>query len=145
VAVSAIILNRFTLKYELDLDFVLVAITSSLKDYTLAFKINRQISHDFARMEDLSVPNASSGHSFFSRYFYQLPESETDLFLLANKGTEGYLIPEMKNVDYFILIRNFIDQEDLDHMLGGINRIPEVVVAAEVDPGKLKSKENLIF
>lgn len=111
----------------------------------LAFKINRQTSKDFARIDDLSVPRASLGYSFFSRYYYQVPESETDLFLLANKGTEGYLIPEMKNVDYFILIRNFMDQEDFDYLLGGLNRIPEVVVAAEVDPGKLKSKENLIF
>lgn len=145
MAISTIILNRFTLKYELDLDFVLIAITSSLKDYRLAFKINRHISKDFARIEDLSVPLASSGHSFFSRYIYQIPESETDLFLLANKGTEGYLIPEMKNVDYFILIKNFIDQEDIDQLISGLNAIPEVVVAAEVDPGKLKSKENLIF
>lgn len=55
------------------------------------------------------------------------------------------MIPEMKNVDYFILIKNFIDQEDIDQLISGLNAIPEIVVAAEVDPAKLKSKENLIF
>ena len=51
----------------------------------------------------------------------------------------------MKKVDFFLLIRNYIDREDLRGIISGINKIPEVLVAAEVDPKKLKSKENLIF
>lgn len=82
---------------------------------------------------------------YFSRYLHQNPDADTEFYLLANKGTEGYLIPEMKKVDYFILIKNFIDKDDLNQLIEGINKLPEVVVAAEVDPEKLKSKENLIF
>jgi hypothetical protein len=74
-----------------------------------------------------------------------LPESETELYILANKGTEGFLVPEMKKVDFFLLIQNYIDSEDLKRIIYGLNKIPEVLVAAEVDPKKLKSKENLIF
>ncbi|EOR95894.1 hypothetical protein ADIARSV_0907 [Arcticibacter svalbardensis MN12-7] len=142
---SYTILNKFTLKYELDLDFVLIAVTSSLKDYLLCFKINRQIFTDFARIEDLSVHLTNIGDVFFSRYYYQLPESETDLFLLANKGTEGYLIPEMKNVDYFILIKNYMDENDLEFIIEGLNKLPDILNATEVSPQKIKSIENLIF
>nr|WP_242691768.1 IPExxxVDY family protein [Pedobacter sp. SYSU D00823] len=139
------VLNRLILKYELDLDFVLIAVTSSLKDYTLCFKINKQLNTNFHKIEELSLSSRSSSSSFFSRYFYQIPNSDTEFYLLANKGTESYLIPEMKRVDYFILIKNFIDQEDLNYIIDGLNKLQEVVVAAEVDPEKLKSKENLIF
>ncbi|PWG82661.1 IPExxxVDY family protein [Pararcticibacter amylolyticus] len=139
-------MNRLTLKYEPDLDFVLIAVTSSLKDYLLCFKINRALSIDFVRISELSLELTSSGEpSYFSRYHYRIPETETDFFLLANKGTEGYLIPEMKQTDYFILIKNYLDEEDTDNFMEGLNRIPEIVVAAEVNPGKLKSKENLVF
>jgi hypothetical protein len=138
-------LNRLTLKYELDLDFVLIAITSSLKDYMLCYKINRRLDFDFSRVEELCVPVHKGEPSWFSMYHYQPPETETDFYLLANKGTDGYLVPEMNKVDYFIVIRTFIDDEDLQKLLDGINKLPEVVVAAEVDPKKLKSKENLIF
>ncbi|WP_374166153.1 IPExxxVDY family protein [Arcticibacter sp. MXS-1] len=139
-------MNRLTLKYEPDLDFVLVAVTSSLKDYLLCFKINKQLDIDFARIEELPLQLTTSGEvGYFSRYHYKIKETETEFFLLANKGTEGYLIPEMKKTDYFILIRNYLDEEDLENFMEGLNKIPEVVVAAEVDPGKLKSKENLIF
>jgi hypothetical protein len=42
-------------------------------------------------------------------------------------------------------VHNYVDKEELKEMIRGLNRIPEVLVAVEVDPKKLKSKENLIF
>ncbi|MGV3507868.1 MAG: IPExxxVDY family protein [Sphingobacteriaceae bacterium] len=137
-------MNRLTLKYELDLDFVLIAITSQLKDYMLCFKLNRQLNINFYKIDELIIEN-NSGEQFFSMYYYQIPETETDFYLLANKGGSGYLIPEMKTVDYFILIRNYISEEEITELINGINKLPEVLVAIEVDPKRLKSKENLIF
>ncbi len=137
-------MNRLTLKYELDLDFVLVAITSQLKDYVLCFKLNKQLNINFYKIEELIIEN-NSGEVFFSRYHYQIPETETDFYLLANKGDQGYLISEMKTVDYFIIIRNYISQDDTEQLIEGINKLPEVLVSIEVDPKRLKSKENLIF
>jgi hypothetical protein len=137
-------LNRLTLKYELDLDFVLIAITSQLKDYMLCFKLNRQLNINFYKIDELTIESNSQSF-FFSIYYYQIPETETDLFFIANKGEQGYLIPEMKTVDYFIKIHNYISQEELSQLIDGINKLPEVLAAIEVDPKRLKSKENLIF
>jgi hypothetical protein len=74
-----------------------------------------------------------------------MPQTETELYIIANKGTEGFLVPEMKKVDFFLLIRNYIDDDDLKLIISKLNKVPEVLVAVEVDPKKLKSKENLIF
>jgi hypothetical protein len=137
-------LNRLTLKYELDLDFVLIAITSQLKDYLLCFKLNRQLNINFYKIDELII-ETNSGSLFFSRYHYQIPETETDFYLLSNKGEQGYLIQEMRTVDYFIIIRNYISKEETDEFIDGINKLQEVVAAIEVDPRRLKSKENLIF
>ncbi|SKB68436.1 IPExxxVDY family protein [Daejeonella lutea] len=139
-------MNKTTLKFELDLDFVLVAITAQLKDYMFCYKINKQLGIDFSKINDLEMLFSADQELFyFSRYFYLSAESETEYYILANKGSEGFLVPEMRTVDFFLLIRNYIDQEDLKRIISGINKIPEVLVAAEVDPKKLKSKENLIF
>lgn len=139
-------MNKTILKFELDLDFVLVAITTQLKDYMFCFKTNKQLGTNFSKIADLELPfNTDEAPFYFSRYFFLLPESETELYILANKGTEGFLVPEMKKVDFFLLIQNYIDSEDLKRIIYGLNKIPEVLVAAEVDPKKLKSKENLIF
>lgn len=137
-------MNRLTLKYELDLDFVLIAITSQLKDYLICFKLNKQLNINFYKIDELTIETNSSC-SFFSRYHYQTPESEIDLYLLANKGSVGYLLPEMKNVDYLMIIHNYISEEEIEQLIDGINKLPEIQVALELDPKQLKSKENLIF
>lgn len=140
------VVSRLLLKYEPDIDFVLIAITSSLRDYRLCFRINLELNVDFARISELSLDlNASREPAYFTRYYYQQPGQEASFFLISNKGTEGYLIPEMKSTDYFILVKNLIDEEDLDIFTDGLNRLPDVVVAVQVDPSRLKSKENLIF
>ena len=138
-------MNKTTLKYELDLDFVLVAITAPLRDYRLCFKINKELNLDLCREDDLELINTPNKPFYFSRYYIKNIDSETEFNLLANKGTEGFLIPEMKNADFFLLIHNYVDKEELKEIIRGLNRIPEVLVAVEVDPKKLKSKENLIF
>lgn len=139
-------MNKTTIKFELDLDFVLVAITTQLKDYMFCFKINKHLGTDFYKLADLELTfNTDEDSFYFSRYFYLMPDTEAELYILANKGTEGFLVPEMKKVDFFLLIHNYIHEDDLKALIGGLNRIPEVLVAAEVDPKKLKSKENLIF
>lgn len=139
-------MNKTTLKFELDLDFVLVAITAQLKDYMFCYKANKQLGTNFSKIADLELPyNDDEDPFYFSRYFYLMAESDTELYILANKGTEGFLVPEMKKVDFFLLIQNYIHEEDLKEIINGLNKIPEVLVAVEVEPKKLKSKENLIF
>lgn len=139
-------MNKITLKFELDYNFILIAITSQLKDYRLCHQINKSLQVNFARTDELSLtfPNENIS-SLFNRYAYFPEFSETEFYLLANKGTEGLLIPEMNKVDYFLLIRNFIDKEDLNHWLSHIKKIPEVLAAVEIEARKLKSKENLLF
>jgi hypothetical protein len=110
------------------------------------YKINKQVGTNFSKVKDLEMLfKPDEEISYFSRYTNITPGIETEMYIITNKGTEGFLIPEMKKVDFFLLIRNYIDAEDLKLLISGINKIPEVLVAAEVDPKKLKSKENLIF
>lgn len=140
-------MNKIVLKYDFDFDFVLIAISCPLKDYRICHFINKSTGLEFKKSEDFAVfiPQYDELCTF-SAYNFFPEEFETEYYLFANKANEnGYLIPEMKNTDYFILIKNFIDDEDLDTLLNAINEIPEVVVATEINPEKLKSKDNLIF
>lgn len=140
-------MNKVTLKYELDLDFVLIAITSSLRDYRLCYFINKVTGLKLHKIADYEIGMPPPvGLATFSRYADFDETSETEHYLLANRGLNGgVLVPEMRHSDYFLLIRNFIDDEDLAALLDHIVAIAEVVAASEILPQKLKSKENLIF
>ena len=140
------ILNRKTLKFEIDLDFVLIAITTSLKDYRICYLINKYLNFKFSKSTDLEVDILQgTGPVFFSLYQYHWEASETDFYFIGNKGSDGYLIPEMRKADYFLMIKNYIDDDDLDKLISMLNRIPEIVAAVKIDPKKIKSRENLLF
>jgi hypothetical protein len=140
------ILNRKFLKFEIDLDFVLIAVTTSLKDYRVCYLINKALNFNFAKIQDLEVDiNNDLVPVLFSIYNYSWETTETDFYFIANKGSDGYLVPEMRKADYFLLIKNYIDENDLDNLISAINKIPEIVTAVKIDPKKVKSRENLLF
>lgn len=94
---------------------------------------------------EIGVP-APVKQAVFSRYADIDEADETEYYLLANRGLDGgTLVPEMRHSDYFLLIRHFIDDEDLELLLEQLVSIEEVVAASEISPQKLKSKENLVF
>lgn len=139
-------MNRKFLKFEIDLDFVLIAVTTSLKDYRICYLINKYLNFNFVKTDDLSVDiHPGAPPVYFSLYEYNWEASETDFFFIGNKGSDGYLIPEMKKADYFLMIKNYIDDKDLDDLISALNKIPEVVAAVKIDPKKIKSRENLLF
>jgi hypothetical protein len=145
-AAKVMILNRKFLKFEIDLDFVLIAVTTSLKDYRICYLINKFLNFNFIKIPDLSVDiSLNAGPVLFSLYHYNWETTETDFYFIANKGSEGYLIPEMRKADYFLLIKNYIDENDLDNLVSALNKIPEIVAAVKIDPKKIKSRENLLF
>jgi hypothetical protein len=143
---KVMILNRKLLKFEIDLDFVLIALTTSLKDYRICYLINRFLNFNFIKIPDLSVEvHPGEASLLFSRYHYNWEATKTDFYFIANKGLEGYLVPEMKRADYFLLVKNYIDENDLDNLISSLNKIPEIVAAVKIDPKKIKSRENLLF
>jgi hypothetical protein len=140
------ILNRKFLKFEIDLDFVLIAVTTSLKDYRICYLINKFLNFNFTKSPDLSVEiRPDEEPVMFSIYHFNSGENGTDSYFIANKGTEGYLVPEMKKADYFLMIKNYIDESELDSLISTLNKIPEIVAAVKIDPKKIKSRENLLF
>lgn len=139
-------MNKTYLKLSLDLDFVLIAITASLKDYTLCHKINKNLEFDFEKIDDHEIYyNIDEDPLSFSRYHFFVEEGEINYYLVNNRNSEGFLIPEMNKVDFFMIIQQFVAKEDLDFILGRLNKLPDIQVAAQINPLKLKSKENLVM
>lgn len=139
-------MNKTYLKLSLDLDFVLIAITASLKDYMLCHKINTSLNFNFEKVEDHEVYfNIDEEPLTFSKYFFFVEQGEIEYYILNNRNAEGFLIPEMNKVDFFMIIHQYIDNEDLNFILTGLNKLSDIQVAAQINPAKLKSNQNLIM
>lgn len=139
-------MNRKILNFELDLDFILIAITSELKDYVLCYHLNKELGTNFVKAGDYCL-NLFAGNEplQFSQYFFRIEASETEFYLIANQSSAGCLIPEMETVNYFMLIKNYFDEEDLDKILFCLDYIESVTTVTRVNPKLIQSNENLLF
>ncbi len=139
-------MNKTYLKLSLDLDFVLIAITASLKDYVLCHKINTCLNFNFEKIEDHEVYfNVDEDPLSYSKYYFFVEQGEIEYYLVNNRNAEGFLIPEMNKVDFFMVVHQYIDKEDLNYILSGLNKLPDIQVAAQIEPKRLKSCENLVM
>ncbi|WP_353545537.1 IPExxxVDY family protein [Rhinopithecimicrobium faecis] len=135
-------------EFDLELEFKLIAINSALKDYRLCHFINKfaNLNLQRANYEHSTADRTKNSSYYFTLFEHITDDFEKEQYLISNKGIQGgLLIPENPNFDYFLLIKNFIDEEDLHALVEALNKIPDVVLAKEILPKKLKSKENLIF
>ena len=150
-----------SIDFEYDHDYALIGIHSVLEDYRMAFFLNDQLQIRLERFhEDLDF---SSGNCSFPLFTFEDESAFTSWSLIANKfafvdhvdgnGSNlfpeetkiSYLIPEKKNVDYFIKIAGLTEDQELVDILDKINKIQKIMTAYAIDPLDLRSKDNLIF
>jgi len=139
--------------------FDLVALHSSLADYELVYFINMHLKsklcrsrHDFELSQKVFFPIFEWKDEPNDIYWslitntslseYSLPQ--TDLFKEEPSYAMHHLVPERKEVDFFLKIEqdNINIEKDIVKLL--LN-IPKIVTAYQIDPDNLKSKKNLIF
>lgn len=139
--------------------FVLIALHASLEDFKLVYTINHYLKCNFKRRkqnliytERISLPVFEWKDTVNDRYWTIVQNSIQSEEINGNDGlfkdtpsfTKKHLIPEYKNVDYFLKL----EQEDFDSettILKSILAIPKIITAYTIKTNTLKSINNLIF
>lgn len=134
---------------EYDFDFEVLAVISSVKDYKLAWAINKRLTINLCKTDDICLDFVKEGRLLISNFIF---ETEYTTFrLLKNKSFEAsrtskpYLIPELKDYDYLIMISGESIAYNGDVLIEKLKELPLVEYIKKVDIKNLKSKENLIF
>src|SRR5688572_22963527 len=96
-----------TLTLDHDYNFLLLGIICQEKDYRLCHEINQRLDIDLIKEPDYELAiNKQKDKSSYS--FYATGEGGEDqlsYFLISNKGSKAFLLPEQKQVDYFLLMK----------------------------------------
>ena len=138
-------MSRKVLTVEYDYDFILMGILCQEKDYRLCHEINKKLNMEFKKEDDLEIIiNKQKESSGFSLYSY-INEDEHSFYLIGNKSLKGFLIPEQKQMDYFFMIKGNLFEDEKKDIAQMLKQIPMIMGTYELEPMKLKSKENLIF
>ena len=148
-------------------DFSLIAIHCSEESYKLAYLLNQFVDIRLKR-EQLDLEYSNNGLEItFPLFGFNDQLKYTSYYLVANKcksqiaklsssgGLFGeliqdetlttILIPEYKQVDYFLKIQSDYNKVATRNLIATINSIKQVISAYDIQTENLKSKNNLIF
>ncbi|WP_034042545.1 IPExxxVDY family protein [Wocania ichthyoenteri] len=145
--------------------YTLIAIHCTIEDYRLAYLLNKHLGISLVRKSlDLDYNKDKSTYSIFEWeddkqlttwslvsnicITHEAPQqvNQQSLFNTQEQITKIFnLIPEYKDVNYFLKIDNDNNFSKEAYILSNILNIPQVVTAFSVDVNQLKSKDNLIF
>lgn len=162
---------KFTLDPEYDFNFLLFGISSHESDYKLCIALNELLSIDLHRAAPLELKKKNqSGEWLFSCFSCIKDEDQTEYSFFSNlsfnaalansgsssqaslfgddeslHGQKSHLIPEMENLNYFLLVRTEFNAEIADEIEKKLNTHPLVLNVQNIDPMDLPSRNNLIF
>ncbi|NVK51095.1 MAG: IPExxxVDY family protein [Cyclobacteriaceae bacterium] len=140
-------MKKVKLQIEHTYDFELLGIVSPVKDYKMAWLINRELNLNLIRSEDLEIEFLSDPNLKISQYFLSLPHGYIQLLknkALSSERQVSYLIPELKYMDYFLLVQDETYQIDAQFFASELSKNSFIQNVIKLDISKLKSKENLL-
>ena len=137
--------KRQTLKTGQDISISLVGISCHLKSYRLSFALNNALNFKFRRIDDFVVPGQPKDELlYFPFLVYESADLKNHFCLVGNHHPQGKLLPVLREVDYFLMAREPLDDFIKGKILGQIRNIPQVIGAYEIDPSKRKDMGLLI-
>jgi hypothetical protein len=132
--------TRFTLECAEEFDFAVLAINSHIKAYKLCWNINSSMQLNFEKKNDHNIKK----EMWFSRYNY-ISDEGIEYDLLANRSKKGYLVPNLKSINYFLVVKNDYWEQEKPDFMSKLRNIPDVLLAFEIDIANLKYIDRFIF
>ncbi|MBN1158822.1 MAG: IPExxxVDY family protein [Bacteroidales bacterium] len=128
-----------------DLNFKLIGIISHENDYRLVWAMNSSMKFKFVRSGDLVTHQAKLKHDIsFSCFIHNDEERYVNYHLISNRGPEGFLFPEFRNIDFFLQIVGEPEEKTVEQIIKALRRIDIISGAYLIDPLKLKDVSKIM-
>ena len=138
--------KNLTLNYQPELEFTLLGISSHENDYHLSWVLNQKLGLKFIKVKNIVILHPESELSQeFTVFNYENEDALLVYNLISNKCEQGYLIPELKNIDFFLQISGEINQGFLNHLIEKLRNSGVVNASFVLNPKKIKAAEKLIL
>jgi hypothetical protein len=133
------------LKVDKQIDFKLIGISSHENDYRLVWSINEQLNMQFIRIGNLVIHNQKIREDFeFSRYLYHDEDRYLKMYLISNRCHDGFLFPEVKNLDFVLQIVGEMHDATLKELVKKVKTVPVIATAFTLAPEKIKGIAKIL-
>jgi len=148
------------LTLDLEDDYSLIGIHSTEEDYRIAYLLNKNLRTKLTRFEqcldfkdsDAEFPlfEYKDEKTFINYYLInnkhlQFVNNHNNEVLFGGNYTVSYLIPEKKNVDFFLKIEGCNSDVFIENLVENLKKINQIITSYSLDPTTLKSRDHLIF
>ena len=133
------------IKYEAEYNFNLIGISSSEDDHRLSWKLGKIFNSEFVKQEDIEIKDKKySETQLFVSYKCKLTNLSVNLRLIVNKANVGYIVDELKSIDYFLQVFDNQDETYLDKIIADIKTISSVSGVFNLDLSKINTPFDII-
>ncbi len=133
----------FDIKYEFDL----VGIVAPIKDYKMAWAINHYLEINLCKSVDFELNFINQPALKISKFLEETKNGFIQLLKnrsLNENSSSLFLIPELKFIDYFLLVQDQTGQLKINTYIDKLSQCSLIQNAVKLDIEKIKSKENLL-
>jgi hypothetical protein len=124
--------------------FRLLGISSHENDYRLSWAINRALGSNFRKAENLiSGPGKNPERLEFSMFQSVKEDDVLKMNLISNRCPDGFLVRELKNVDYFLQIFGDDTKALTDNILTGVKSVDIVLAVFNIPKDIIKRSWSL--
>ena len=122
----------------------LVGIVSSVNHLKLSWALNQALGLQLAVKDKIILPHSKTGQNAeYSLFQYENEDSLLKYSLISNKASGIHFFEELKNIDYFLVIKTEPDIPVKDSILQTLKSIPEIATFLIIHPETIKRKERL--
>lgn len=118
---------------DFELDFLILGINSHIKLYKLCWEINKKLHTSFVKNKNHTINNNKE----FERFSYTNKNSEITYNIISNISTTGYLEPNNKSVNYFMIVQGEV--YNTQKTIERLNQIEDILLVFELNLSKIKT------
>ncbi|MCB0820006.1 MAG: IPExxxVDY family protein [Bacteroidetes bacterium] len=139
-------MKKITLTDYIDLNFILIGISSHERDIRFCFKLNHLLQLDLERIEDVElIQQKTKSELSFSCFQFIDPDTELEYTVYANRCGSVSLLPGLRQTDYLLKISGDIELADPIEIINKLKTLPEVLTAVNINPSETKLIENILI
>ena len=134
------------LKYKPEFNFKLIGVSTSEEDYKLSWKLSHILETGFVKSSNLQIIDPKYSDYLVFSVFENVDKTVLpDIRLVSNKGNSGFLIEELRNIDFFVIVYELDDTNFCNELVVKLKGTENVTGVFNLEPESLKSREKLLF
>ena len=127
-----------------DEEYLMIGISSSLKDYQLSYHLNKHFQTDFKKMPDIPFYNKNGEVGQFAFYHFFDDDLRMDYYLFANKSVNALAVTAFPHFEFFVLFKLSSFPIPVDAILKELRSVPNVAAALQIPLSGLKNLDELL-